>query len=197
MEYLSTHLMAIIETGGLFAPLIFISLHLLRPLLFLPVVFICITGGILFGTLAGTLYSLIGITLSSLIFYRMVQWMPKSIGKLVNLKHKLVGKNSNFTTPQIALLRLVPFIHFHLLSLCILEITTSFRDYMKFSLYSNIPLAVVYSSVGKWISTFSPLIIVSLLLILLPFLYVLRRKEISIKWEEFFDVNATKTGSLR
>ncbi|MRH42906.1 TVP38/TMEM64 family protein [Aquibacillus halophilus] len=196
MEYISTYLMAIIETGGLFAPLLFIGFHLLRPMFFLPVVFICISGGILFGAVAGALYSVIGITLSSLIFYKMVKWMPNTFERLVKMKHKLIGENSRFTTPQIALLRLVPFIHFHLLSLCILEISSSFKDYMRSSLYSNIPLAVVYTSVGKWISTFSPIIMGSLLLGLLPFLYLLRRKEISIKWEDFFGVQSTKTGGI-
>ncbi|MCT2535057.1 VTT domain-containing protein [Aquibacillus koreensis] len=190
MEYVSTYLMAIIETGGLLAPLLFIGIHLLRPLFFLPVVFICISGGLLFGTVAGTLYSIIGITLSSLIFYRMAQWMPKTVDKLVRMKQKMVGSHSKLTTSQVALLRLIPFIHFHLLSLCILEVATDFRGYLKASFVSNIPIAVVYTSVGKTMSTFSPLITVCLLISLLPCIYLLRRKEITMKWEDFFQ---TKT----
>ncbi|SET44154.1 Uncharacterized membrane protein YdjX, TVP38/TMEM64 family, SNARE-associated domain [Oceanobacillus limi] len=189
MEGYSTYILAIIETGGLLAPLLFISFHLLRPLFFLPVVFICITGGIMFGAVAGTLYSIIGITLSSVIFYGIIRWMPKTFQRLVNLKKKIIGKHGELTTSQITVLRLIPFIHFHLLSLCLIEISTSFRDYTKASLISNIPLAFVYTSIGQWIATLSPIYISAFLLALLPLLYALRRKEVIIKWQDFFQVS--------
>ncbi|HLR62664.1 MAG TPA: VTT domain-containing protein [Lentibacillus sp.] len=189
MELAGHYIMVFIETGGLLAPILFISFHLLRPLFFLPVVFICVSGGVLFGTVAGTLYSVIGITLSSLIFYAIIRWMPNTFAKLVNLKQKLMGNNSEFTTSQIALLRLVPFIHFHMLSLCLIEISSDFRDYTRSSILTNIPLAFVYTSAGKWISSLSPLHILILLLAMLPFIYILRRKEIIIKWNDFFQVS--------
>ncbi|TMN21128.1 TVP38/TMEM64 family protein [Lentibacillus cibarius] len=190
MELLGNYILAFIETGGLFAPVLFISFHLLRPLFFLPVVFLCISGGILFGTAAGTLYSVIGITLSSVMFYGLINWMPKTFTKLVRLKQRLLGKKSELTTSQIAILRLVPFIHFHLLSLCLIEISTDFRDYTKTSLLTNIPLAVIYTSVGQWVSRLSPLHILLFLLALLPLIYLLRRKEMIIKWDDFFQFSA-------
>ncbi|WP_188453450.1 TVP38/TMEM64 family protein [Virgibacillus oceani] len=190
MELFGNYLMTIIETGGLFAPILFISFHLLRPLFFLPVVFICISGGILFGAVAGTVYSIIGITLSSIIFYGIIRFMPKTFNKLVNMKQKIIGKHSQFTTSQIAVLRLVPFIHFHLLSLCLIQISEGFKDYTKSSFLSNIPLAFVYTSIGKWISNLSPLYIFVFLIALLPLIYLLRRKEIIIKWQDFFHVGA-------
>lgn len=189
MEQFSTYIMVFIETGGLLAPILFISFHLLRPLFFLPVAFICISGGVIFGAVAGTLYSVIGITLSSIIFYAVIRWMPKTFEKLIHLKRKLMGSSSEFTTSQIALLRLVPFIHFHLLSLCLIEISENFRDYTKSSFLTNIPLAFVYTSVGKWLSSLSPLYIFIVLLVLLPCLYLLRKKEIIIKWNDFFQVS--------
>ncbi|QSS99186.1 TVP38/TMEM64 family protein [Pontibacillus sp. ALD_SL1] len=190
MNQFGTVAMTVLEASGFFAPLLFISFHLLRPLLFLPVAFICISGGILFGAVTGSIYSVIGVTLSSLLFYKMSQWMPKTLQKLVKLKHKLFGKHSSFSTSQIALLRLVPFIHFHLISLCIIEMSQGFKDYMKTSFYSNIPLAVVYTSVGQWISRLSPFVMAGFLLMLLTFIYLLRRKEIVIKWDDFFQAGA-------
>lgn len=68
MEYVGNYLLVIIEMGGVLSPLLFIILHLIRPMLFLPVVFICISGGILFGPIAGSIYSIIGITMASLLF---------------------------------------------------------------------------------------------------------------------------------
>ncbi|WP_217586927.1 TVP38/TMEM64 family protein [Lentibacillus saliphilus] len=189
MEVAGSYLMAFVETGGLFAPILFIGFHLLRPLFFLPVVIICISGGVLFGAVAGTVYSIIGITLSSVFFYGVIRWMPQTLNKLLNVKKKLLGEHSRFTMPQITLLRLVPFIHFHLLSLCLIEITGGFKDYAKSSLLSNIPLALIYTSIGQSLSQLSPVHIMALLVAILCLLYVLRRKEIIIKWHDFFQVS--------
>ena len=194
MEYIGVYVMTIVETGGVFAPLFFIALHLLRPLLFLPVVFLCITGGILFGVIPGIIYSVIGVTLSSFIFYKMAERMPDTMSRFVRMKQKLIGHRADLTTGQIAILRLIPFIHFHLLSLCILEISVHLKDYMRLSFASNLPLAVVYTSVGKSITEFSPLIAGSVVIGILPFLYILRRKEIFISWQDFFGLKTTSTG---
>nr|WP_308436503.1 VTT domain-containing protein [Virgibacillus salexigens] len=134
MEVFGNYLMAVIETGGLFAPLLFISFHLLRPLFFLPVVFICISGGILFGAVAGTVYSLIGITLSSIIFYMIVNKMPKSVKRFTKLKSRLIGKESVLTTSQIALLRLVPFIC-HYVFLKFLQVLKNIRNHPYYLIF--------------------------------------------------------------
>jgi uncharacterized membrane protein YdjX (TVP38/TMEM64 family) len=189
MELFGNYIMAIVQTGGLFAPLLFISVHLLRPLFFLPVVFICVSGGIIFGVFYGTVFSIIGITLSSMIFYIVIQWMPKTSKRLMKMKKKLIGKHTELTTTQISLLRLVPFIHFHLLSICLIEITSNFSDYTKSSLLTSIPLALLYTSVGGWLSSLSPLHILLSLSALLLLIYALRRKEIVIKWEDFFQTS--------
>lgn len=188
MELLGHNIMMYLGTGGLLSPLLFITFHLLRPVLFLPVMFICISGGILFGTTAGTLYSLVGITLSSLIFYGVINKMPKMLKRLTTLKGKIMGHHTEMTISQITLLRLIPFIHFHLLSLCLIENTATFKDYMKSSLISNIPLAVVYTSLGQQLSNLSPLPILIMLSSLLLIIYSIRKKEITITWREFFQV---------
>lgn len=197
MELVGGYVMMFIEKGGLFAPLLFISFHLLRPLLFLPVIFICISGGILFGAVAGTLYSLVGITLSSIIFYGLIRWMPNTSHKLVNIKQKLVGGQAQITTPQITLLRLIPFIHFHLLSFCLIEVSNGFKEYTKSSLLSTIPFALIYTSIGQWLSDLSPLLLFVLFIALLPFIYLLRKKEMYIKWHDFFQKKPTRMQAER
>lgn len=54
-------LLVLMEAGGVFAPLAFILFHLLRSFLFIPVPVVLISGGVLFGTLWGTLYSVVGL----------------------------------------------------------------------------------------------------------------------------------------
>ncbi|MGM8213326.1 TVP38/TMEM64 family protein [Virgibacillus sp. W0430] len=188
MEHVGQHIVSFIESGGLLAPLLFISFHLIRPLFFLPVIFICISGGMLFGTIGGTLYSVIGITLSSILFYGLMHNMPKTFRRIFYLKEKWMGKRSLLTKKQIALLRLIPFIHFHLLSLCLIEISSSFKDYIKSSLITNIPFAFIYTSIGQGIVGLAPIYILAVSLVGIPFIYWLRRKEIHIKWNDFFQM---------
>ncbi|HLR79102.1 MAG TPA: VTT domain-containing protein [Bacillota bacterium] len=190
MELFETHVINfLVETGSIFAPVLFISFHLLRPLFFLPVVVICISGGMIFGTVAGTIYSIIGITLSSIFFYGIIHWMPKSFHKLTNLREKWLGKQLILTPSQIALLRLVPFIHFHLLSLYLIEISNGFKDYTKASLLTNIPLAVVYTSFGQHLSGFSPLTVMLFLVILFVCIHIFRHQEVILKWNDFFQTS--------
>ncbi|MHA6252067.1 TVP38/TMEM64 family protein [Oceanobacillus sp. CAU 1775] len=186
MEAISMNVINFIEVGGLFAPLLFICFHLLRPFLFIPVVFICITGGILFGPVAGSIYSLIGVTISSILFYGIYFKLPNTSKSLSRIKERVLGERSELTKSQIIILRLIPFIHFHLLSLCLIQITSGFKDYAKASLLSNIPLAFIYTSIGGTISNLSPVLISIIMVLLLPILYLLRKKEIIIKWKDFF-----------
>lgn len=185
MEQLGAYILTFVENGGLFAPILFIGFHLLRPLLFIPVIFICVSGGILFGTLAGTIYSLIGITLSSLLFYYIVPVAPNTFKKLIHLRKRLMN-DLELTPYQIAFLRLIPFIHFHLLSLCLLEMSTNFKEYAKFSIFSNIPIAFVYTMVGQWVSTLSVTYMLLCLMMFGLFIIHFRRKENIVKWREFF-----------
>lgn len=179
-------LFVFVEKGSILVPLLFILLHLLRPLFFLPVAVICTAGGILFGTAAGTAYSLIGLLLSSFQFYVFINNMPKTNRKLSQLKSKWFGDSRNFTVGQIAVLRLIPFIHYHLLSFCLLQKNKSLLSFMKASLYANVPLAFFYTIFGEYINTFSPSMILLILLLLTILVYFLRDKGAVIKWREFF-----------
>lgn len=187
MEHIGNYFIAFVEAGGLFAPLLFISFHLLRPLLFIPVIFICITGGVLFGAVAGSLYSVIGITLSSILFYGMIRWMPGTFKKLGTVKEKMLGKHTTVTTSQITILRLIPFIHFHLLSLCLIEMTADFKDYTKSTFISSIPFVFIYTTIGEWLSSLSFIHVALFAIALLPILYLVRKKEVIIKWHDFFN----------
>lgn len=186
MEISKELISGFIQSGGVFAPILFIIFHLLRPLLFLPVVLFCILGGIIFGVVAGTIYSIVGITLSSLLFYYIVKKTPKTLSRINQLKDRLLGKEMITSTTQITLLRLVPFIHFNLLSICLIDLTANVREYTKSSFYTSIPFTIVYTSMGQWILTLTPTHILLVFMTLIPILYFLRKKEFIIKWDEFF-----------
>ncbi|MCA1031999.1 VTT domain-containing protein [Bacillus timonensis] len=186
MEETVSLLFIFVESTGFLAPFVFIGLHLIRPIMFIPVAVVCMVGGILFGAVFGSIYSLIGLTVQSILFYFMFKRMPRTFRKLQILKQKWLGDKANFTIGQIGVLRLLPFINYHLLSLCIIEHTRSLKNYIKDSFLTNIPLAVFFTVFGQFIRHFSPSIIVIILLSLSCLFYVLRKKEVTIAWNDFF-----------
>ncbi|UII55129.1 VTT domain-containing protein [Cytobacillus spongiae] len=180
-------LFVLVEAGGILAPILFILVHFLRQFLFIPVAIICIAGGVLFGTVFGTVYSLFGLMLSSLLFFMLIHRMPKTHQKLSTIKKRWFGEYRNLTVAQIAILRLIPFVHYHLLSFCLLERKKSFKEYMKGSWLTNFPLAFFYTTFGEFISRFTPTILVIILFSLSILVYLLREKMAVIKWNEFFN----------
>jgi uncharacterized membrane protein YdjX (TVP38/TMEM64 family) len=116
----------------------------------------------------------------------MISKMPRTHEKLSLLKKRWFGEYRNLTVGQVAVLRLIPFIHYHLLNFCLMERNKSFSDYVKNSWVSNLPLAVFYTVFGEFISGFTPSMILLILLSLAFLVFILREKVTVIKWKEFF-----------
>lgn len=169
-------LFIVIENHWLLASLGFLLFHILRQILFIPVIIICIAGGALFGGLLGSIYSIIGLTLSSLFFYWLYQQFPKFFARILAMKERVFGNRANFSVAQITVMRLIPFIHFHLLSLCLIETTKSFPKYAKASLICNIPLAIIYTIFGQVITEFSPKTMIVVLVVLFLTMLIMRKK---------------------
>jgi len=179
-------LFVLVETAGIFAPIAFILFHLLRQFLFIPVSLVCLTGGILFGSFFGSVFSIIGLMLNSIFFYFLIKKMPKTHAKLSKLKKRWFGEYRNLTVGQVAVLRLIPFFHFHLLNFCLIERNKSFKQYLKNIWLTNFPLAIFYTVFGEFISQFSFPMILLILFSLAILAIILREKVIIIKWREFF-----------
>ncbi|MDQ0351212.1 putative membrane protein YdjX (TVP38/TMEM64 family) [Alkalibacillus filiformis] len=192
MENIMTWIQQTDHHVALFAPAVFILFHIIRPFLFIPVAFICIMGGLFFGITYGAIYSMIGITLSSIMFYLMMQKMPVVCDRMKHLKEKMFGQHRQLSVPQVVLLRITPFIHFHLISLLIIEMTRNFKEYTKLSILSNIPLAIIYTTFGQWIQSLQWQYILTILITILLLFYLLRKKEIVLKWDDFFATNAER-----
>ncbi|MDQ0270065.1 TVP38/TMEM64 family protein [Cytobacillus purgationiresistens] len=176
----------IVETAGILAPIAFILFHILRQFLFIPVPLVCIAGGVLFGSVFGSIFSLIGLMFSCLMFYGLINQMPKTHSKLSELKKRWFGEYRNLSIGQISVLRLVPFVHYHLLNFCLLERNKGFSDFMKGAWLTNLPLAVFYTVFGQFISRFTPTMILLILFSIASLAFVLREKVTVIKWHEFF-----------
>ena len=186
MDYDYTMLLAFIEAGGFWSPLIFVVFHVLRQYIFIPVAVVCMAGGVMFGAVFGTLLSLIGLWLSSVIFYFMIIKMPKLQTKLEKLDERTLKFGGKINVKQASILRLIPFIHFHLLNFYLIGNSKSFADYAKAVFWSNIPLAFFYTVFGHSIAKFSPTMMLIIFSALIVLLFFLREKKVIIKWSQFF-----------
>ncbi|WP_335872699.1 TVP38/TMEM64 family protein [Bacillus sp. 2205SS5-2] len=184
-------LFSFVENWGVLAPLAFILFHVLRQFLFLPVILVCMAGGVLFGSLLGTIYSLVGLTLLSSLFFIGIHKFPRFYEKLLNMKNKWFGPHARLTIGQITVLRLIPFVHFQLLNLCLLERKKTFKKFIKSSFLTNLPLAFFYTVFGQFIAEFTPGMVILILLGISVLFYVLREKVTVMKWKEFFPVKSS------
>jgi len=151
MDQFDQSLETLIEGAGWLAPLLFVLLHLFRPFFFLPVIVVCIAGGVLFGLVKGTLLSFIGLSLMSLVSYLLVIKFPKFRNKVSRLKEKMFP-GQTISVSQVMILRIMPFVHFHLLSLYLIEMARSFKEYMYYSLLGLIMPAILYTAFGNVIT---------------------------------------------
>jgi uncharacterized membrane protein YdjX (TVP38/TMEM64 family) len=175
-----------IQTTGFFAPFVFILFHIIRQFLLIPVAVVCIAGGILFGTLLGSLYSVIGLTCASITFYFFSKLFPIFINRFVKMKDKWLGTYTKLSVIQIMILRMIPFVNFSLISLCVLDRAKTFSKYTKLSFITHVPSTLCFTLLGASIQTLSPILLVGIFMILLVLMYFFREKQAFIKWHDFF-----------
>lgn len=179
-------LLILVKSGSWYAPALFILFHILRPFLFIPPAVVCIAGGLLFGIVPGIIYSLIGLSAASVVFFILIEQVPETMNKLSKLKKRLFGPYRDLTVAQVALLRLVPVINYHLLSFCLFDRKRNFTEFMRASFIANIPFAIFYTVFGEYIGHFNAAVGLIMLGVVLIFAYLLREKIAFIKWQEFF-----------
>ncbi|MGK7377486.1 TVP38/TMEM64 family protein [Planococcus sp. 1R117A] len=165
MEQFEYTLETFIEGFGWLAPLLFVLLHLLRPLLFLPVILVCVIGGLVFGFWEGALLSFIGLSLMSLVSYLLVNKFPKFRKKISDLKNRMFS-DRKISVGQVMILRIMPFVHFHLLSLYLMEMTKTRKEYMYYSMLGLIAPAIIYTAFGEAITEFPWYVSLTLFLVL-------------------------------
>lgn len=179
-------MLSLVQDSGMFAPVLFILFHVVRQFMFIPVVLVCMAGGMVFGSLLGTIYSLTGLLVLSAIFYFCIGKLNRTRTKLLSVKTKWFGPYTKMTVGQIAVLRLIPFFHYHLLNVCLLERRPDFRGFMRGAVATNLPLAFFYTVFGEFITRFSPFMATMIVFSLFILVYILREKVSIIKWADFF-----------
>lgn len=169
MEEYVEPIVQFIEKSGWLGPFFYILLHIIRPMLFIPVLLICLASGFLFGGILGSIYTFIGLLASSLSFYYMMMYVPWLHRRLLKLKGKVFKKDLELNVWQLTACRLVPFIHFHVLSFYLVEKSTNVWDYTRQTAITIIPMSIVYTTIGQLLYNLNiyGLMVVGTLLLLL------------------------------
>ncbi|XKH50748.1 TVP38/TMEM64 family protein [Chryseomicrobium palamuruense] len=139
-----------IESLGPWAPVVYIVIYALRPLVFFPSSVLTLTGGVLFGAWFGTLYTLIGATLSAVVGYVMAERLSKlwsssaSIDRLQKAKRQM--EENGFI--YVVWFRLVPFLNFDVVSYVAGLARVKWLPFILATVIGMFPGTVAYNFLG-------------------------------------------------
>jgi uncharacterized membrane protein YdjX (TVP38/TMEM64 family) len=135
---------------GILGPIMYILLFAVGPSFLVPGAVMTITGGLAFGALWGSVYSLIGANLGALIAFGAGRFLGRSfveqvVGKrFLNLRERL-ARNGFYI---ILYLRIVPVIPYNALNLLAGAGPISFRDYWWASVIGMVPGTILFAFLG-------------------------------------------------
>lgn len=146
-----------VAESGFLAPLVFIGLYAVAVAISVPggAVF-TLAGGFLFGTVLGTVYTVVGATIGAAVVFLAARTalgdvLEKRAGP--TLRKMEAGFQENATSYML-LLRLVPLFPFWLVNIVPALLGVPFRIYVVTTLFGIIPGTAVYASVGNGLGAF-------------------------------------------
>ena len=143
-----------ISSYEIYGPLVFITIYFLASIFFFPGTPLTILSGILFGSVLGTSYTVIGATLGASAAFLFSRFLGKDfVDKLLKDKFKGLNKydkkieENGFLT--MLFLRLVPLFPFNGLNFAMGLTRIKFRDFFVGTLIGIIPGSFVLANIGS------------------------------------------------
>lgn len=130
--------------------LIFFGLASIRPLILLPVTFFFVTGGIIFGTVVGSLLAITGLAISSSICYWLAHRFQCLFHRIVQKKYIRNVQEAAATNlvSKIFSLRVSPGMPFDIISYASGLTNVSYRKFILGTFLGAIPKGVLYTYLG-------------------------------------------------
>jgi len=142
-----------ITSLGLYAPLGYIIIYILGTIFFLPGTPITILGGLLFGSIPGTIYTVIGASIGSMIAFVIARKLGREfIDKILKGKFKKLEEydkkleENGFLT--IIFFRLIPLFPFNGLNFALGITKVKFRDFALATALGIIPGSFILVNIG-------------------------------------------------
>ncbi len=135
---------------GVWGPIVYILLYAVGPSFLVPGAVMTIAGGLAFGTLWGSIYSLIGADIGAIVAFGAGRFLGQSFVEWA------VGERFHPTLERIArngfhivlYLRIVPVIPYNVFNLLAGASRISFRDYLWASVIGMIPGTILFAFLG-------------------------------------------------
>ncbi|MDI3234337.1 TVP38/TMEM64 family protein [Exiguobacterium antarcticum] len=148
---------------GMWAPILYILLYTIRPLIFFPASVLSITGGLAFGALMGTVYTVIGATLGAVVAFLVAKKLgtglikqKDSAGKVEQIQRQL--EKNGFI--YVLIFRLLPIFNFDLISYAAGLSKVRLLPFFLATLIGIIPGTFAYNFLGSSIVSKDPRIII-------------------------------------
>lgn len=177
-----TEIRQMIYQAGWLAPVAYLVIYSIRPLVLFPASIFSMVGGLAFGVLFGGLLALTGATLSAVVAFfvtrkfghKAVQFKEKD--KIEQYRQKFESKGFLY----ILMLRLVPVINFDFISYTAGLARVSLKDFVRATVIGIIPGTIVHSFVGASIAEGSStkLIIAGFLLVVMLLIPVIWNQQL-------------------
>lgn len=189
-EYLSffTDVSQEVEHLGLLSVLGFILIYVFAAVFvfWVPIHTLTLIGGVLFGSCAGALYSMVAVILGAMSSFKLVRYIGKGvvsnfISKRTEWIQKIFHSMGNNGFIVVLTLRLMHFIPYRGINYTAGIAPVSFRDFVSGSLIGLIPAVLFYSYLGSSLAELNPLefgVAVSLAVVFSFFIYLQQRRMI-------------------
>lgn len=160
---------------GIMAPLAYIFVWVVLPVFFFPVPILALAGGLSFGLIDGTIYTLIGAMINSSIMFLLAnvlakdmvtKYLEKKLPKKWWDKFKKADGKEGFIIVLIC--RLIPVMPYNVINYVSGLTQIKFRNYFIATFVGILPGTVIFLNVGdKILDVKSPEFIVSIVLVVL------------------------------
>ena len=139
-----------ITSFGWIAPILYVVLYTVRPLILFPASILSLAGGLAFGAIWGTALTVVGATAGAIVAFFAARYMGKSLvqkewtGKMKKVQQQMESKGLIY----VLFLRMIPLFPFDLISYLAGISKVKFRDFLIGTFFGIIPGTFAYTFLG-------------------------------------------------
>lgn len=144
-----------VDSNESLSSVIYILLWTILPIFLFPVPALALPGGMIFGLVEGSIYTLIGVFLNSTIMFFMTRYMAKESVKSFlyprlpdSVKNRLYLKNQKSLWIYFAILRFLPVISYNLINYAAGLTEMKYKHYLTSTLIGVLPGTIAYINFG-------------------------------------------------
>lgn len=143
-------LQALVESAGVFGPLLHIAAFAVATVLFVPGVIFALSGGALFGPVWGTLWNVLGASIGAALSFLIARHLAADLvaRRSAGIARRLVDGVEAEGWRFVAVARLIPFVPFNALNYALGTTRIGFAQYLLATLVCMIPGSAAYSWLG-------------------------------------------------